>query len=49
MVISHKTTKTYAVQGDVRRNGRHVRTVRSRSIELTALACARPDGEPESS
>src|SRR5882762_5343436 len=28
MVISHKTTKTYAVQGDVRRNGRHVRTVR---------------------
>ena len=28
MVVSHKTTKTYAVQGDVRRNGRHVRTVR---------------------
>jgi len=28
MVICHKTTKTYAVQGDVRRNGRHVRTVR---------------------
>jgi hypothetical protein len=28
MVICHRTTKTYAVQGDVRRNGRHVRTVR---------------------
>lgn len=28
MVICHKTTKSYAVQGDVRRNGRHVRTVR---------------------
>ncbi|MGB3272181.1 MAG: hypothetical protein WBA66_04725 [Xanthobacteraceae bacterium] len=28
MVICHNTTKTYAVQGDVRRNGRHVRTVR---------------------
>ncbi len=28
MVVSHKTTKTYACQGDVRRNGRHVRTVR---------------------
>ena len=28
MVICHKTAKTYAVQGDVRRNGRHVRTVR---------------------
>lgn len=28
MVICHATTKTYAVQGDVRRNGRHVRTVR---------------------
>lgn len=28
MVICHKTTKTYAAQGDVRRNGRHVRTVR---------------------
>src|SRR5260370_9917221 len=28
MVVSHKTTKTYAVQVDVRRNGRHVRTVR---------------------
>lgn len=29
MVICHKTTKTYACQGDVRRNGRHVRTVRA--------------------
>lgn len=28
MVICHATTKTYSVQGDVRRNGRHVRTVR---------------------
>ncbi|WGM37528.1 tyrosine-type recombinase/integrase [Caulobacter sp. NIBR1757] len=28
MVVCHKTTKTYAVQGDVRRNGRHIRTVR---------------------
>jgi hypothetical protein len=27
-VIAHRSTKTYAVQGDVRRNGRHVRTVR---------------------
>jgi integrase len=27
MVICHATTKTYAVQGDVRRNGRHIRTV----------------------
>jgi integrase len=28
MVICHATTKTYAVQGDVRRNNRHIRTVR---------------------
>lgn len=28
LVICHASTKTYAVQGDVRRNGRHVRTVR---------------------
>ncbi len=28
MVVCHATTKTYAVQGDIRRNGRHVRTVR---------------------
>src|SRR3546814_4759277 len=28
MVICHASTKTYAVQGDVRRNGRHIRTVR---------------------
>jgi hypothetical protein len=28
MVICHAATRTYAVQGDVRRNGRHVRTVR---------------------
>lgn len=30
MVVCHKTTKTYAVQGDVRRNGRHIRTVRAK-------------------
>lgn len=28
MVLCHRTTRTYSVQGDVRRNGRHVRTVR---------------------
>src|SRR5262245_44535276 len=28
MVTCHATTKTYAVQGDVRRNGRHAHTVR---------------------
>ena len=28
LVVCHATTKTYAVQGDVRRNGRHIRTVR---------------------
>lgn len=28
LVICHAATKTYAVQGDVRRNGRHIRTVR---------------------
>src|SRR5262245_13220708 len=28
MVLCHQTTRTFAVQGDVRRNGRHVRTVR---------------------
>ncbi len=30
MVICHKKTKTYAAQGDVRRNGRHIRTVRAK-------------------
>jgi len=25
MVICHRTTKAYSVEGDVRRNGRHVR------------------------
>ena len=30
MVVCHRTIKTYAVQGDVRRNGRHVRTVRKK-------------------
>lgn len=28
LVICHAATKTYAAQGDVRRNGRHIRTVR---------------------
>jgi hypothetical protein len=28
MVVCHRTTRTYAVQGDVRRSGRFVRTVR---------------------
>jgi integrase len=28
LVVCHATTKTYAVQGDVRRHSRHVRTVR---------------------
>jgi len=28
LVICHQNTKSYAAQGDVRRNGRHVRTVR---------------------
>ncbi len=30
LVICHASTKTYAVQGDVRRGGRHVRTVRTK-------------------
>ncbi len=43
MVICHKTTKTYAVQGDVRRNGRHVRTVRVKidRVERISLSDAR--------
>src|SRR3546814_11181658 len=36
MVICHASTKTYAVQGDVRRNARHIRTVRE-----TIERCAR--------
>lgn len=28
LVVCHRTSKTYAVQGDVRRNGRFIRTVR---------------------
>lgn len=28
MVVCHQSTRTYSVQGDVRRNGRHIRTVR---------------------
>ena len=38
MVIAHKTTKTYAVQGDVRRNGRHVRTVRVKIDRVDRIA-----------
>lgn len=30
LVICHKSTRTYAFQGDVRRDGRHVRTVRKK-------------------
>lgn len=43
MVICHRTTKTYAVQGDVRRNGRHVRTVRVKidRVDRIGLAEAR--------
>lgn len=43
MVICHKTTKTYAAQGDVRRNGRHVRTVRVKidRVDRIGLAEAR--------
>jgi integrase len=43
MVVCHKTTKTYAVQGDVRRNGRHVRTVRVKidRVDRIGLAEAR--------
>jgi hypothetical protein len=38
MVIAHKSTKTYAVQGDVRRNGRHVRTVRVKIDRVDRIA-----------
>jgi integrase len=38
MVIAHKSTKTYAVQGDVRRNGRHVRTVRIKIDRVDRIA-----------
>jgi len=43
MVIAHKKTKTYACQGDVRRNGRHVRTVRVKidRCDRIGLAVAR--------
>jgi len=43
MVICHQTTKTYAVQGDVRRNGRHVRTVRTKidRVDRIGLRIAR--------
>ena len=43
MVICHKSTKTYAVQGDVRRNGRHVRTVRMKidRVDRISLSDAR--------
>jgi hypothetical protein len=38
MVIAHKSIKTYAVQGDVRRNGRHVRTVRVKIDRVDRIA-----------
>tara|TARA_R110002072_G_scaffold93924_2_gene207973 strand:+ start:812 stop:1936 length:1125 start_codon:yes stop_codon:yes gene_type:complete len=43
MVICHATTKTYAVQGDVRRNGRHIRTVRTKidRVDRISLSDAR--------
>ncbi|MEM7213982.1 MAG: tyrosine-type recombinase/integrase [Pseudomonadota bacterium] len=43
MVICHKSTRTYAAQGDVRRNGRHVRTVRVKidRVDRIGLAEAR--------
>jgi integrase len=43
MVVCHRTTKTYAVQGDVRRNGRHIRTVRVKidRVDRIGLAEAR--------
>lgn len=43
MVICHKTTKTYSVQGDVRRNKRLVRSVRVKigRVDHVRLAAAR--------
>jgi integrase len=38
MVVCHATTKTYAVQGDVRRNGRHMRTVRVKIDRVDRIA-----------
>ena len=46
MVICHASTKTYAVQGDVRRGGRHIRTVRSKSTAATEWTSARHGGAP---
>ncbi|SFI90682.1 tyrosine-type recombinase/integrase [Albimonas pacifica] len=40
MVICHKTTKSYACQGDVRRNGRHVRTVRVKIDRIDRIGLA---------
>jgi hypothetical protein len=49
MVVSHKTTKTYAMQAMfVETVGMSARSG-SRSTASTALACARPAGVPESS
>lgn len=47
MVICHRTTKTYAVQGDVCRNGRHVRTVRVKidRVDRTGLREARTSAD----
>lgn len=41
MVVCHKTTRTYSVQGDVRRNGRHVRTVRMKLDRTDRLPLAK--------
>jgi integrase len=45
MCIAHKTTKTWAVQGDVRRNKRHVRTVRVKIGRVDHLRLAEARNE----
>jgi len=44
LVICHKSTKTYAVQGDVRRNGRFIRTVRIKIEQWPPIRGLRLDG-----
>lgn len=45
MVICHKSTKSYAVQGDVRRNGRHVRTVRKKIDRVDRIGLSEARGK----
>ena len=45
MCICHRTTKTWAVQGDVRRNKRHVRTVRVKIGRVDHVRLAEARGE----